>query len=194
MADVRVFVDDAVQGRLPAVCAKTGQPCDGWLTLTSTVARYGGIGTAWLLLLLLIGPIGWAMLLVIALLGPGRGEERLTVELPWSTAAQQRVQALRRQTWLAGSVTALVSAGLVAYGWLGGATGPPTGRTVVVLAAVGIGGGIVASLVAGWRAARATVGVELDASRRWVTLRLVHPAFAAAVRAQQARDRPASRA
>jgi hypothetical protein len=194
MADVRVFVDDAVVGRLPGVCAKTGEPCDGWLSLTRTVSRYGGVGTAWLLLLLLLGPIGWAMLLVIALLGPGRGEERLTVELPWSTAAQRRVEALRRQTWLIGAATALLAAGLLAYGWRGGATGPTTGRTVVLLAVVGVAGGIVATLVAGWRAARATVGVELDASRRWVTLQSVHPAFAAAVRAQQALDRPGSRA
>ena len=31
-----------------------------------------------------------------------------------------------------------------------------------------------------WRIGRLTVRVELDASRRWVTLRSVHPRFAAA--------------
>ncbi|CAN5768328.1 hypothetical protein BH24ACT2_BH24ACT2_10760 [soil metagenome] len=35
----------------------------------------------------------------------------------------------------------------------------------------------------------ATVGIDLDASRRWVTLSGVHPDFVAAVRAEGARER-----
>src|SRR4029450_2433849 len=62
MADVRVFVDDAVLGRLPDVCAKSGAPADGWLTVTETVGRSGGIATPWLLLLLILGPLGWLAL------------------------------------------------------------------------------------------------------------------------------------
>ncbi|HEY3143316.1 MAG TPA: hypothetical protein VGJ86_19405 [Acidimicrobiales bacterium] len=33
MPEVTVFVDDAVQGRLPPMCAKTGGPPDGTLSL-----------------------------------------------------------------------------------------------------------------------------------------------------------------
>ena len=39
---------------------------------------------------------------------------------------------------------------------------------------------VVAVGLAGWRMDAASVDVALDASRRWVTLRRVHPAFVAA--------------
>jgi hypothetical protein len=47
------------------------------------------------------------------------------------------------------------------------------------------------ALVAEWRVGPASVAVDLDASRRWVTLRGVAPEFARAVRARQSRsDQP----
>jgi hypothetical protein len=49
----------------------------------------------------------------------------------------------------------------------------------------------VGALVAEWRVGQASVTVDLDASRRWVTLKGVAPEFARAVRAQQTRsDQP----
>jgi hypothetical protein len=47
---------------------------------------------------------------------------------------------------------------------------------------------VVAGLVANYRIGRQTVGVDLDASRRWVTLRNVDPAFAAALAAGRRQD------
>ena len=44
---------------------------------------------------------------------------------------------------------------------------------------------VIGALVAEWRVGQATVAVDLDASRRWVTLRSVAPEFARAVPARQ---------
>lgn len=52
---------------------------------------------------------------------------------------------------------------------------------IATVAAIGV------ALVTDWRLGRETIGVELDASRRWTTLRNVHPAFRQAVRAHQDR-------
>ncbi|HZM43175.1 MAG TPA: hypothetical protein VFB94_28860 [Acidimicrobiales bacterium] len=50
---------------------------------------------------------------------------------------------------------------------------------------------VIGALVAEWRVGQASVAVDLDASRRWVTLRGVAPEFAEAVRARQSRsDQP----
>lgn len=49
--------------------------------------------------------------------------------------------------------------------------------------------GMLFAVVAGVAANWATVGMSLDASRRWVTLSGVHPDFVAAVRAEGARER-----
>lgn len=42
MAAVRVFVDDAILGRLPMVCARTGRPAD--VVISSTRPVGGGLG------------------------------------------------------------------------------------------------------------------------------------------------------
>jgi hypothetical protein len=55
---------------------------------------------------------------------------------------------------------------------------------VVAVAAVAV------ALAAEWRLGRQAVRVELDASRRWVTLGNVHPAFARAVRVDQRHRAP----
>jgi hypothetical protein len=91
MASVSVFVDDAVLGRLPNVCAKTGTPADVRQRIDQ--AR-GGLGAAWLLLLL--GPIGWVVFLVVALTSR---PEILTVRLPMSTAVVEHERRLARVRW-----------------------------------------------------------------------------------------------
>ena len=196
MADVRVFVDDAVLGRLPEVCAKTGAPADGWLTVTETVDRSGGVATPWLLLLLLLGPLGWVALLVIALAGSGRRPERLTVQVPWTEAADVRLRAARRTLHLLVGLTVLAVAGLFVVGLnpagIDEAPGGAPALAVVLLAAAAAG--LIGAGVASWRVGQVTVGVDLDASRRWVTLIGVHPRFAAEVQARQRQDRhPADR-
>jgi hypothetical protein len=70
MAAVRVFVDDAVLGRFPPVCAKTGMPSDGRLAVTTTVGGSGRVSAPWLILLVLLGPIGWVALAVLAVALP----------------------------------------------------------------------------------------------------------------------------
>ena len=54
MAAVSVFVDDAIRGDLPLVCAKTGAPADLLARIRKPVG--GGMGGLWLLAL--IGPMG----------------------------------------------------------------------------------------------------------------------------------------
>ncbi len=57
MARAMVFVDDAVLGRLPGVCAKTEVSTADHLVQTVPVDGGQGLGIAWLLVL--AGPIGW---------------------------------------------------------------------------------------------------------------------------------------
>jgi len=107
---VRVFVDDAVHGRFPPVCAVTGNPSDGWMTIRATVGGSGMSGFAWLLLLL--GPPGWGVLFLLSLfVAPG---ERLTVELPWTEVVHDEVEARRRRRTTAWGVAAAGGAGAVA--------------------------------------------------------------------------------
>jgi hypothetical protein len=81
MADVTVFVDRAVRGDLPRVCAIDGVDTDCTPEVRQTVADGSAIGVAWLLLL--AGPVGWIGLALIAARRSG-SIEILTVELPWS--------------------------------------------------------------------------------------------------------------
>ena len=82
MASAMVFVDDAVLGHLPPVCAKTGEATTDHLILTVPVGGSEGLGIAWLLLL--AGPLGWLGLVVLQLT---RRSETLTVRLPFCDAA-----------------------------------------------------------------------------------------------------------
>ena len=60
-------------------------------------------------------------------------------------------------------------------------------RVVLVTLVVGAMGAAAVALATEWQIGRRTVGVDLDASRRWVTLTNVHPNFARAVRAEHHR-------
>ena len=88
MTSVQVFVDDAVRGDFPPVCAKTGTAAQGKFRIDQ---HRGGLGPAWLLVLL--GPIGW-IVLVLMLFTTRR--VTLTIRLPYSEAAVERVAASRR--------------------------------------------------------------------------------------------------
>jgi hypothetical protein len=170
MAEVTVFVDDAVTGRLPGICAKDGVPATGRFRIVEEVGRSNRLGILWLLLL--VGPLGWIALLFLASRDAG---ERLAVELPYSDAAYGRFVGARRLRNGALAVCLLGALGLLvlaAWAHLGPA-GIVLTLGLIVPAVVAVG-------VAGWRMEAASVDVALDASRRWVTLRRVHPAFAAA--------------
>jgi hypothetical protein len=169
VATARVFVDDAVIGRLPDVCVKDGVLAHGGrMALTSEVGARG-LGLVWLLVLL--GPVGWLAIVVVAAVSRG---ERLTVTLPMGIGAQERYRAVR--------------SGRNAVLGVGGGTGVLLAVLAVttfpdlgLLSLLAFAGTFVAWLVAEYRVGRTLVDVRLDASRRWVTLRGVHPAFADAV-------------
>jgi hypothetical protein len=168
MASVEVFVDDAVRGRLPAVCATTGAPAEGKFRIDQF---QGGLGAAWLLVFL--GPLGLIALFVLALTSR---REVLTVRLPWTVAAADRELRLLR-TRVVSIFTAVVFALLLVSRWV------PLFDPLCAIAALA---GCVAAVVAQIRLSLRRVGVRLDASRRWVTLTNAHPAFVEAVEHQAA--------
>lgn len=65
MANVTVFVDDAVLGNLPGICVIDGIATADRLTIRRQVSGSAGFGVAWLLIL--AGPLGWLGLAAIAL-------------------------------------------------------------------------------------------------------------------------------
>ncbi|MDQ6724595.1 MAG: hypothetical protein M3066_00215 [Actinomycetota bacterium] len=174
MAAVSVFVDEAVRGRLPMVCARTGQPADLMVRTTRPVG--GGLGgVAWLLVFL--GPPGWLALIVVWVLSPG--QEQLTVRLPRTSASYASERQLRRSTWIAFLLGAAALTLALATAQLTLAAQAPAGQPRLWLA---LGVLLIAgALVLHGREYFNGVGVSLDASRRWVTLTGVHPDFVRAV-------------
>jgi hypothetical protein len=187
MAAVTVFVDDAVLGRFPYLCVKTGAPAEGLLTVHTPVGADTRLGVWWLLVL--AGPPGWLALVVLSWGSTGNGET-LTVQVPWTEAAQQAHDQARRRrsrlvlTTIALTVGALALAGILADTGLG-----PLAVTLALVAAA-------VCLVATWPAwiqvERTRVHVTIDASRRWVTLGGVHNDFAHAVEVARSGRQPAT--
>jgi hypothetical protein len=177
MAQVTAFVDDVVLGRLPSLCVKEGVPTEDRLNLRSAVGG-SGLGFAWLLILL--GPLGWIILGFVALAHPSGGY--LTARLPFSQFAYRRLVVARRmlRVWLGAAavagVLALLSLGLQ--------------RSGSAAAAVVLGAAALAALfkagVESRRLRYAQVQIEMDASRRWITIYGAHPDFVSAVAAMQA--------
>lgn len=197
MANVMVFVDDAVRGTLPGICVKDGVATSDKLVIRDEAGNRAGLGVAWLLLLL--GPPGWVGLLLISFARGGRPDV-LTVEVPMSEPAYRRIQAarrLRRRSLAVGVLAGFLA--LVALTSSPGATstGPGAssgggfqGAAIGLIAAAFVVGAVIMLFVADHRATNATVQVDLDASRRWVTVSRVHPAFVAACQAHELqRDR-----
>lgn len=181
MAATTVFVDDAVQGNLPPVCAKTGAPTSKRLTIHQDLT--GGLGAAWVLVF--FGPLGWLVLLLVA---ASRRRSTLTVRIPYaSDRLDTYVRTARRTIHLAlGTGAGLL---LVVAAHYGKVFTAPAASMIAGLAVLVVGG--IAVIVNGTIARRMLVGISLDASGRWVTLRQVHPAFAAACEA--AKRTPADR-
>src|ERR1700722_3877091 len=97
MTTATVFVDDAVLGRLPSVCAKPGVETADHLVMTVPVGGGDGFGLAWLLVL--AGPIGWLGLFIY---GVARRVETLTVRLPYCDQAYAERSTARRKRRIAG--------------------------------------------------------------------------------------------
>jgi len=176
MATVEVFVDDAVRGPLPRVCAKTGGPSAGKLRIEQAT---GGLGFGWLLIFL--GPFGWIALALWVAFSSRSGV--LTVRLPYSEAAVDHEWHLRRIRFRAAALA------LLGFGVALAIRGEPATAVLSIVA----GGSLLVALVAHVRLTTVRVGVRLDASQRWVTLTRVHPGFVRAVETLYAVDEPVRR-
>ena len=172
MRTVRVFVDDAVEGRLPPVCVLTGAEADSYRAVRR---RIGGIGAgAWLLVLL--GPVGW-LLIALVDLASGR-TEFLTVLLPYEADAWNRLERDRHMRFIAG-LGAFVAGALVLTRWA------PWLWVAALVSALAM------YLVMQTRLSRVETNLDLDASRRWVTISGISEAFAeAADLSRQRRELP----
>jgi hypothetical protein len=169
MAQATVFVDDAIRGTLPPICVKDGTPTVDRLVVRTKVGTGYGVGIAWLLLL--AGPLGWLGLLIFAMArGPA---DVLTVQLPFSAAANERFRAARGACWMA----SLATMGFVALALIGITHGTFDGQVLGVAAGVVALMAFVRWVVEVQRLQQCSVGISLDASRRWVTMSRVHPVF-----------------
>jgi len=168
MAEVTVFVDDAVLDHLPAVCVKDGLQTDDRLTVSQDVGGGTGMGVAWLLVL--AGPIGWIGLFFMA---AARRGEVLTVTLPLCEADHLRWKGHVRARWQATLV--LASAFLVALVALAHQT--TDSRLLAFGFALLAAGALVKAIIESSRVRRSMVRFGLDVSRRWVTMWDVHPNF-----------------
>ena len=165
MAAVSVFVDDAIRGDLPLVCAKTGEPTD--LMIRTSQAVGGGFPLlVWFLLFL--GPLGIVGILLAALLSPR--PEYLTVRIPETEASFSRERQLQRWRLAAlGAGVVLPFLGIFGVGMF------PALWLVTTVACFVAAGALT------WMLWLDSIGVSIDVTRRWVTFTNVHPAFAEAV-------------
>ena len=180
MPAVTVFVDEAVQGRLPWVCVKDGVPAEGLFRIEQEVGGGARLGVAWLLAF--FGPVGWLVLFLLAVSRSGRGEV-LAVRLPYSEAAVDRyARATVQLRWCVGTAVAGGALLVVSIFSRGGRPGIGYLPQVGIWAALFV---IVAAFVVAFIVElgrqRQAVDIRLDASRRWVTLSRVHPLFVASV-------------
>jgi hypothetical protein len=165
-----VFVDDFVEERLPAVSVISGEPASHLLRRKRVV---DSPSSAWLLLLLVV-PFGWIAVAFIFLTGR---RSTLVGYVPIREAEYQLMRSRRRIAPL----LAVVSVLTLVLGLFAEPTVPLvfTGLLTLVLLLAAAVVGVVTSLERPM--------VELDASRRWVTIDNVHPNFA---RACRERSRP----
>jgi hypothetical protein len=177
VAEVTVFVDDAVVGRLPRVCVVDGIETEDSLSVRVAIGDGARLGVGWLLVL--AGPIGWIFLAVLVSSRSGR-PETLSVQLPYSESVHRRVLAARRRgnvgfgAMVAACALGLLVASLQSSTTMGFLTAIVAGIAVAVFV-----WGLVTAISSNIAVGRDSIDIDLDASRRWVTLRRVHPRFAA---------------
>jgi hypothetical protein len=197
MADVTVFVDDAVTGSLPGeTCAGTGRPADGWLTLQARVGTHYPFGAAWFIPLAVVGAVLWPLgllLLLAAMCWRGiAGRETTPVQLPWKEDDYRALAGHERQVRRGYT---MVGAGMVLTAFFASIAGPSldVGAIVVVAGFLLIMSGLAVAAYNLHQIHKAEVTACLDASRRWVTFMNVHPAFAVAVETPGATRSPEQR-
>lgn len=168
-ARATVLADDYVQGRLPRRCVATGRSTRSRLADRTTI---DGPSSAWFLALLL-GPVGWIMLAFVLLTAR---RSVLAGEYPLADAVWASVRQRRRRAFVPAALglVLLLLAALADFA---------VGVSLVILLVT-----LVACLALYWRATAVLPRIELDATRRWVTLHGVHPDFAAAAAAVRAFD------
>jgi hypothetical protein len=162
----RIPVDDFERGRLPAVCALSGQPADG--SYTETLRSPVG-NQAWLIL------VGLVPFLVVRYLT--RKEAKGSVPVTRAAFASLEAQA-RERRWRAG----LLVLGGIILGPVGAALAANVSVTlgwVVILLGVGAFVGGMA-----YDARTPLLRGHVEPSGRWVVFENAHPAFAAAVAEQ----------
>src|SRR3954447_23837759 len=113
MSAVTVFVDDAVQGRLPMVGVTDGAPADGLHRIHQSIGGSSG----WVFLLVFLGPIGWIAL--VLLLAFGGSARQLVVRLPYTRAALDAERRRFRAAVVAGAVMVAST-----VGWFAAVLGP----------------------------------------------------------------------
>jgi asparagine N-glycosylation enzyme membrane subunit Stt3 len=168
VAEVTVFIDDAVLGSFPSLCVKEGIPTSDRLEWRESVGSFGTAGR-----FLLFGPIGWLL---------GARRQYVTAKLPFCEFAYRRLRVAQRMLTI--WITFAVIAALLSLAALAVHSRP----SLVVAATLGLGalGATVKAVIEKWRLHYLTVRLELDGSRRWLTISGVHPAFVQAVAATRA--------
>jgi len=159
---VRCPVDDFERGRLPAVCALSGQPSDGAYTETLRSPVGGQY------LLLLFGVVPFLIVRYVT-----RKEAKGKIPVTRAAFASLEAQAKERR-WRA---FLLVGGGIAAW-FLGAivvADIPALGWVVIAVGTVAFLAGIV------YDARTPLLRGHVEASGRWVVIENAHPAFAAAV-------------
>lgn len=157
MARAAVRVDDLERGDLPAVCAKTGVPCDGLVRDTLRVVP------PWVAALVYAGVVPFLIIRLYV-------SRRVDAKLPIAPARIARIRALVRAAWIAMVVGA---AGLASAIFGAGAVG--------VLA---LGAGLLAYLAIMSVGGILWLGATESRHHDVVFLTRVHPDFARALAAQ----------
>jgi len=169
----RVPVDDFVVGDLPMICVDTGAPADGMVDFETDDSRFQW----WMIILVFFGPVGW--ILIALIYGLSRGPGRVGGVLPMTRGALERHNQMAKisgRAWLV-PIAGVVSGALISMV----STSHWTDVLGAVLTVIGLLGGFAALVVMAFLTNKTRVSAELDATRRWIELRNVHPDFAAAV-------------
>jgi hypothetical protein len=177
MAEVTVFVQDAVAGALPAVCVKDGSSTGGVLPVRAQIdSDTAGLGWVWLLLFL--GPPGWVALMVVVLWRRPSGG--VMVQVPYSTGAQRRLVRTRVTERVAvASVLVLMVGEIIVL-----LVDPPAVALLSTLAVAIMAVAAVVTVVSALRLGSMEVRARIDRSGQWVVLSEVNSDFAFAARQQ----------
>ncbi|MCP3937542.1 MAG: hypothetical protein GY708_19480 [Actinomycetia bacterium] len=167
----QLFVDDVVRGDLPRVCVLSGEPSEGHVEIEVRTALSGG----WLWFALLLGPVGIGLIVLFLMLG-----STMLVRLPMTERSIDRYCDSRRQIWWAGIAFIMWAIAGVGFVQWADRTNGLLRQLAVGLFVVGLIAIVVRILAFQWTITVTQLRVRLDASRRWVTIDNVNPAFARA--------------